>query len=108
VIRVLKGDDVMLNQMKHKRGELEGLLHNIYKTRVERVVFVVADPDLPFQQIAEVVETAQRHVDYVALVTPSVEKMPGLLFIPRPAGIKMCDITTDSPYKLEYVPLWPW
>jgi biopolymer transport protein ExbD len=108
VIRVLKGADVMLNQEKHKRGELEGLLHDIYKTRAERVVFVEADLDLPFQHVVEVVDIVQSQVDYVALVTPSVEKMPGLLFTPTPAGIRMCDIVTVSPVKLEYVPLWPW
>jgi hypothetical protein len=47
-------------------------------------------------------------VDYVALVTPSVEKMPGPLISPTPGKPPHYEANTDFPIKMECVPLWPW
>jgi biopolymer transport protein ExbD len=57
-----------------KRSELAQRLEEVFRTRAERLLFVKADPNLPFQSVAEVIDISKPHVNFVALLTPAVEK----------------------------------
>ncbi len=53
---------------------LEGRLTDIFKERAERVMFVKADEDLPFADVAQVIDMAHAaNVDKVGLITAKVE-----------------------------------
>jgi biopolymer transport protein TolR len=67
-----------------KRGELASLLEDIFRTRSERVLFIKADPNLPFQSVAEVIDASREQVDFVALMPSAIK--PGLCLLIRPAG----------------------
>jgi len=59
----------------------------VYEFSAQRVLYAIADRSVDFQQVAEVIEIAKRHIEVVALVTPSVLKRPCLL-IHKPAAIE--------------------
>ena len=53
---------------------LQGRLEEIYKTRAEKVMFVKADTDLPFADVAQVIDIAHAAgVDKVGLITAKIE-----------------------------------
>jgi biopolymer transport protein TolR len=56
-----------------KRNELAQRLEEVFGTRSERLLFVKADSNLPFQSVAEVIDISKPHVSFVALLTPAVE-----------------------------------
>jgi biopolymer transport protein ExbD len=63
-----------INQEKVKWEELQKRLHDIYKLRAERVVFVRGDDDIDFQYVAEVIDIAHAAgVDRVGLLTKDRE-----------------------------------
>ena len=78
VVQVLRGggsvvykinqDDVPLNDLKDR-------LSDIYKTRAEKVMFVKGDDDLPFQDIAQVIDIAHMADPdiKVGLITAKIE-----------------------------------
>ena len=72
VLEVLPGGVLRLNYENQKRDELEQRLEEIFRTRAYRYVFVMGDPNVPFGDVAEVIDTASKQVDYVALLTQSV------------------------------------
>lgn len=74
VVYVLRDGFLKLNSEKLKRDDLKSRLHEIFQTMAERVLFVKGDPGLPFQKVLEVIDIARTEVDYVALLTPYVEK----------------------------------
>jgi biopolymer transport protein TolR len=46
----------------------------VFKTRAERVVFVKADGDLPFETVARAIDIAKgAGIDKVGLMTPKIE-----------------------------------
>jgi len=61
-----------------KRSELAQRLEEVFRTRAERLLFVKADPNLPFQSVAEVIDISKSHVNFVALLTPAVGSGPCL------------------------------
>ncbi len=78
VVQMAKlGDSTMvtINQEPVARELLRERLFAIYKTRAERVLFLKADKDLPFQDVAEVIDIA--HLDFpdmkVGLLTTGAE-----------------------------------
>jgi biopolymer transport protein TolR len=78
VVQVLKGggDKVALkiNQDDVTWENLEGRLNDIFKTRAEKVMFVKADPDLTFNDVAQVIDIAHAAgVDKVGLITAKIE-----------------------------------
>ncbi len=78
VVQVLKGggDKVALkiNQDDVTWENLEGRLNDIFKTRAEKVMFVKADPDLVFNDVAQVIDIAHAAgVDKVGLITAKIE-----------------------------------
>ncbi len=77
VVQVLKGgagpaykinqDDVALEQLKPR-------LEDIFKARAEKVMFVKGDTDLPFSDVAQVIDIGHSAgVDKVGLITAKIE-----------------------------------
>ena len=62
VVQVLKGAGdkaaLKINQDDVTWENLEGRLNDIFKTRAEKVMFVKADPELPFNDVAQVIDIA--------------------------------------------------
>jgi len=74
IVHALSSGDVMINQDRVERGMLGKQLHAIFWARNERIVFVMADADMVFQEVAEVIDTAQSETDNVVLWTPGAEQ----------------------------------
>jgi biopolymer transport protein ExbD len=74
LIQVLSHDAVGINGKYVDRRALEQTIQEIFKTRVYRYVLVTGNPEGPFRDIAQVVDTLTREMDYVVVVTPSVWK----------------------------------
>jgi biopolymer transport protein ExbD len=65
---------VKINQDDVTWDTLEGRLTDIFKLRAEKIMFVRADQDIPFEQVAEVIDIAHSAgVDKVGLVTKNIE-----------------------------------
>ena len=63
-----------INQDDVTWENLEGRLNDIFKTRAEKVMFVKADTDLPFNDVAQVIDIAHSAgVDKVGLITAKIE-----------------------------------
>ena len=63
-----------INQEDVTWDKLQGRLEDIYKTRAEKVMFVKSDPDLPFQDVAQVIDLAHSAgVEKVGLITAKIE-----------------------------------
>jgi biopolymer transport protein TolR len=77
VVQVLKGADkpaLKINQDDVTWDNLEGRLNDIFKTRAEKVMFVKADPDLTFNDVAQVIDISHAAgVDKVGLITAKIE-----------------------------------
>jgi biopolymer transport protein ExbD len=75
LIKAGSGDPIVkINQDEVKMSDLQGKLTAIYKERAEKVMFVKADDDLMFYQIAQVIDMAHTAgVDKVGLITAKVE-----------------------------------
>ena len=78
VVQVLKGagdkPSLKINQDDVTWENLEGRLNDIFKTRAEKVMFVKADPDLTFNDVAQVIDIAHAAgVDKVGLITAKIE-----------------------------------
>ena len=71
VVSVNKDRSVMINQDPTSMDRLGARLEQIFKTRAERVIFVKGDPDLDFQDVAKVIDTARgAGIDKVGLMAP--------------------------------------
>ncbi len=65
---------IKINQDDVTLDTLEGRLTDIFKLRAEKIMFVRADQDIPFEQVAEVIDIAHSAgVDKVGLVTKNIE-----------------------------------
>src|SRR5450755_10729 len=78
VVQLLKGSgdkaSLKINQDDVKWEELGGKLNDIFKTRAEKVMFVKADPDLTFNEVAQVIDISHSAgVDKVGLITAKIE-----------------------------------
>jgi biopolymer transport protein TolR len=79
VVQVVKSGDkaaLTINQEPVAWESLRERLFAIYKTRAERIMFVKADKELPFEDVAAVIDIA--HLDFsdmkVGLLTAVVEE----------------------------------
>lgn len=59
VVQVLDGGVLKINDTAETWDQLGTELGNIYKTRAEKVMFVKADDDIPFAQVARVIDITQ-------------------------------------------------
>jgi biopolymer transport protein ExbD len=78
VVQLLKGAGdkpaLKINQDDVTWDNLEGRLNDIFKTRAEKVMFVKADPDLTFNDVAQVIDISHAAgVDKVGLITAKIE-----------------------------------
>lgn len=78
VVQVLKSGGsqpaLKINQEDVTWDRLQSRLEEIYKTRAEKVMFVKGDTDLPFADIAQVIDVAHAAgVDKVGLITARIE-----------------------------------
>ncbi len=78
VVQVLKGPGdraaLKINQDDVTWETLESRLNDIFKTRAEKVMFVKADTELPFNDVAQVIDIAHAAgVDKVGLITAKIE-----------------------------------
>ena len=78
VVQLMKGAGdkpaLKINQDDVTWENLEGRLNDIFKTRAEKVMFVKADNDLPFNDVAQVIDVAHAAgVDKVGLITAKIE-----------------------------------
>ncbi len=74
VVHVHRGGSLNLNSETLERGGLENRLKEVFATRAERLLFVKGDPDVDFGEVAQIIDMARTQADYVALITPSIEK----------------------------------
>jgi biopolymer transport protein TolR len=62
-----------INEDDFAKSALEPKLAEIFATRSEKVMFVKGDPDLDYQQVAEVIDMGhQADVDNIGIMTPRV------------------------------------
>jgi len=78
VVQLMKGSgdkaNLKINQDDVTWENLEGRLNDIFKTRAEKVMFVKADPDLTFNEVAQVIDIGHSAgVDKVGLITAKIE-----------------------------------
>jgi biopolymer transport protein TolR len=74
VIVIDKDKSMKLNQDPIEESKLGERLTEVFKTRAERVVFVKADGDLPFESVARAIDIAKgAGIDKVGLMTPKIE-----------------------------------
>jgi biopolymer transport protein ExbD len=78
VVSVNADRSLMINRESARKDELEQRLRDIFKTRAERVMFVRGDPNLDFEDIAEVIDIGKgAGVDKIGLVTENLGQTPG-------------------------------
>ncbi|GIU79504.1 MAG: protein TolR [Bryobacteraceae bacterium] len=74
VIIINRDRSMMLNTEPVSEDRLGERLLEVFKTRAERVVFVKADPDLEFKDVAKAIDIAKgAQMDKVGLMTAKVE-----------------------------------
>ena len=74
VVSINKDKSMMINQETTTDEKLGPRLEEIFKTRAERVVFIKGDPDLDFQTVAHVIDTAKgAGIDKIGIMTPKIE-----------------------------------
>ncbi len=79
VVQVIKSGGgnkpaLKINQDDVTWENLQGRLEEIFKTRAEKVMFVKADPDLDFADVAQVIDIGHASgVDKVGLITAKIE-----------------------------------
>jgi biopolymer transport protein ExbD len=74
VIVIDKDKSIKLNQDPIEESKLGDRLTEVFKTRAERVVFVKADGDLPFETVARAIDIAKgAGIDKIGLMTPKIE-----------------------------------
>ena len=64
-----------INQEDVSQENLQQRLTDIFKTRAERVMFVKGDPDVEFQNVAQVIDMARgtNVIDRIGLITAKIE-----------------------------------
>lgn len=77
VVQVIKAGErpvLKINQDDANWDNLKGKLDDIFKTRAEKIMFVKGDTELPFADIAQVIDIAHAAgVDKVGLITARIE-----------------------------------
>jgi len=72
VIRIIDARHAMLNSEPWDLAALPNRLYEVFRTRAERVVFIDAAPDVPFQVVAQTIDAAKQQAEVVALLPPRV------------------------------------
>lgn len=103
----VSADGVRFNGEKLELRALDERLRKVFERVSERLVFLKADANLPFQQVARVIDSIQPRVAYVAILTPSAEReSDGCLSIRMPLSM---DYNFVKPLlEMKEVPWWRW
>jgi biopolymer transport protein ExbD len=72
VVQVLSHGGLRINVEDVKREDFNRRLEEIFRTRAYRFVFLTADLDLPFGEVAQVIDSGANQIDYIAILTPSI------------------------------------
>src|SRR5947209_4410026 len=75
VLEMKRSGTVLLNSTAVDRSQIGQSLERGFENLAERIVYVKADLDVSFQDVAELIDLSHAHCDYVALITPTTEKM---------------------------------
>jgi biopolymer transport protein TolR len=78
VIQVMRGGGdrpaLKINQDDSTWDNLQGQLTDIFKTRAEKIAFVKGDTEIPFGDVAQVIDIAHASgIDKVGLITAKIE-----------------------------------
>ncbi|MBI4464316.1 MAG: biopolymer transporter ExbD [Acidobacteria bacterium] len=75
VVSIDSVGNLMINQDPVTKDQLGTRLYDIFKTRAERVMFVKGDPEILFQEVADVIDIAKgAGVDKIGLMTQQAEE----------------------------------
>jgi hypothetical protein len=106
-IHVGRDSRLSINGMELKPEAFESHLREIYSTRAERMLFLMADPEVEFARVANTMDVCFRHVQYVALMTPAALSGPGDCFgFVAPPTVDSIHPTPPAPATVKEVPLW--
>ena len=73
VVSIDSAGQLMINQDPVVKAYLGQRLYDIFKTRAERVMFVKGDPEILFQEVAEVIDIAKgAGVEKIGLMTEQI------------------------------------
>jgi hypothetical protein len=73
VLQALHGGKFRINVDDVGIAELAGRLESIFMTRAERFVYITAEADIPFGNVAELIDVAATQVDDVALFPKTLD-----------------------------------
>jgi biopolymer transport protein TolR len=78
VLQVVAGTggqpELKINQQNVSWQDLDNRLVDIYKTRAQKVIFIKADNNVPWEDVATVIDDAHNAgVDHVGLITAKIE-----------------------------------
>jgi hypothetical protein len=104
IIHVGHNGQVSINGEVVRSGELKPRLRKIFANRAERLAYLSADGNAEFAQVGQAIDLAHDEVDYLALLTPAVETMPGCLAITMPPSFDF--VRPPSPAHIKEVPVW--
>lgn len=74
LVRVVSSDRVNINGYNVYREYLGQWVESMLKTKADRWIFVVGEPDLRFGDVAKAIDAAAHKADYVVVLTSSVVK----------------------------------
>jgi biopolymer transport protein ExbD len=101
VVVVLPHGRLKLNVEDVRRDQLGDRLQELFEPRAERLLFVKAEGDVTFQEVAEVIDIAEQYVDHVGLLTPTIKPCFTIRFPPFRDHNYM-----EPPALMKEVPLW--
>jgi biopolymer transport protein ExbD len=73
IVRAAADGTLRLNEQPIEGAALEGVLKMLFRTRAPRLIYVKGDRDAAFEQVAALIDKVSKHVDYVILLTPSMD-----------------------------------
>jgi biopolymer transport protein ExbD len=75
IIRLMHDGKAMLNSSQTTQEDLQAQLPLIFSTRPSRVLYLDADRDLPFQEVAAFLDTARAHTKHLHFAIISHEEL---------------------------------
>jgi biopolymer transport protein ExbD len=92
-----------INSEESSWTELGPRLGEIQRTRWDKMVYVTADSDVPFQRLAEVIDIAKGYSYHVGLLPPLGQPTIGLSVCPE---VHFRDWTTEPATSDDALPVW--
>jgi len=84
IVQISNDDSLRVNGETVPKESFAEQLKDLYRVRVERVLFVKPDADVSFQEVVGIIDVAKGAVTnlYVSLLTPAAQKEPCLVIKP--------------------------